>query len=129
TVQDPERLTADLVVHDTCGGCVACSPPRPVPVAPLPVDRPAAQPTAAAALQALPQQELGATFAVADPDSRWPRDVGRLVSAASRGGIRQVVAEPGTLRLQTVQRAVDELVASIGLTAPLVSELLPPPRG
>ena len=127
TVQDPERLTADLVVHETCGGCAACFPPRPVPVAPLPVDRPRAKPAVPAALQGLPRQEEGVTFAVADDDSRWPRDAGRLVATASHGGIRQLVGEPQSLQLATVQRALDELVSSLGTTAPLVTAAPPSP--
>src|SRR5262249_44720486 len=129
TVQDTERLTADLVVHDTCGGGAACSPPPPVPVAPLPVDRSAGQSSPFGALQALPQPEHGAAFAVSTSHSRWPRDVGRLLQAATHAGIRQVVAEPHTLQLQTVQRTFDELVLSIGMATPLVSELPPAPGG
>jgi hypothetical protein len=129
TVQDPKRLTADLVVHDTCGGCAFCFPPRPVPVAPLPVDRPGADPAVPTALDKLPRQEERVSFAVVDDDSRWRRDAGRLITTASRGGIRQLVGAKSSLQLVTVQRALDELVSSIGTAAPLVTEIPSPPGG
>lgn len=128
TVQDADRLTADLVVHDTCGGCTACAPPRPVPVAPLAVDRPPAR-SDDTRLHVLLTQERGVTFAVAESDTRWPRNAARLVAALAHSGVRQVVGDAASLQVGAVVRSIGELVASLGTDAPLVTELLPSPAG
>lgn len=128
TVQDPARMTADLVVHDTCGGCAACSPPRPEPVAPLSVERPPQTLGVAPGVSALLDDD-GCAFAVAEPNRQWRRDLGRLVDVAADVGIRQVVIDEVVAQAPTVHRALRDAVLRHGLAAPLRTVLAESPAG
>jgi len=128
TVQDPVRMSADLVVHDTCGGCAACSPPRPEPVAPLSVERPPVTLRVTPGVSALLDHD-GCAYAVAEPDRRWERDLGRLVGAAVDVGIRQVVVDSVVAQARPMHRALRDAVLRHGLAAPLQTVLAESPDG
>lgn len=129
TVQSPDLMTADLVVHDTCGGCAACAPARPVPVPPLPVGRPStdAEPRPDPGLGVGDLDEL--TFATVADDRSWPRDVGRMLEAAVGAGIRHVVLDTAVARERIVERALRDSVLRHGLSAPLTTVLHDSPSG
>lgn len=128
TVQNPARMSADLVVHDTCGGCAACSPPRPEPVAPLSVERPPLTLRVTPGASALLDHD-GCAYAVAEPDRRWERDIGRLVGAAVDVGIRQVVVDGVVAQARPMHRALRDAVLRHGLAAPLLTVLADSPDG
>ena len=126
TVQNPGRMTAALVAHDTCGGCKACSPPRPEPVAPLCVDRPTAPTETAPSVAAL-LDDSGCAFAVSTADRGSGRDLGRLIATGVDVGIRQVVVDESVAALRPVKRALEDAVLRYSLAAPLLTVLSEPP--
>ena len=129
TVQDRDRLTADLVVHDTCGGCAGCYPPRPAPVPPLPVQRPPGPQLVPPRLALLPMRDDGVALAVADDDGRWGRDAGRLIMSAAAAGVRQLVVDADVRAHKAVDRTLRDVVLRYGLAAPIVTILAPTPTG
>ncbi len=118
----PDVLSQPITAHYACGGCAACHSDCPVPTPPLPL-RPS--PVARAPTPELDQltEPLGAAIAVSDGDPGWEREYGRLVVAAHRLGVRSLVCPQSVRQAREITRALRDLVLSVALDAPLLTEL------
>lgn len=118
----PGVLAQPITAHYACGGCAACHPDCPVPTPPLPL-RPIR--VARAPTPELDQltDPSGAAIAVGDGGPTWARDYGRLVVAAHRLGVRSLVCPRRAREAIEVRRALRELVLSVALDSPFVTEL------
>lgn len=65
----------------------------------------------------------GAAIAVSDGDPGWAREYGRLVVAAHRLGVRSLVCPQSVRQVREITRALRDLVLSVALDAPLLTEL------
>jgi len=133
SVHSPERITADLVAHQACGGCAACSPPGLVPTLPLPLPFASVAPAEGADapqqnLTALPTTD-GAVLALQHGTADWPRTYRRLIESAGARGIRQIVTTPAVLAQRDVERGLRNAVSSYGVNAPFVTQLAEDPLG
>ncbi len=121
SVQDPERLTADLVAHHTCGGCPGCAPPRLVPTPPLPI--PTRRRSVVDGRLHRLAGEKGVVLALQPPTPNWARSYASLIQPASAAGVHHLICTETVLRAREVARALRQVVASERMTAPLTTVL------